>query len=490
MIKYQTKNWLTASHIIVYAFIIGTIGCAKKIEEDVSIQDRVQTSLKQPSVAAVGIDISSFGANGDGKTDNYAAFQAAAAYAAEHKNITINFPAGTYYIAKYRTKKNDKIDHIWWKNCSGLKLIGQNGTKISMNGSFFRKLDYVTSGGALKSYTSGLSMWFYHCTNLEIRNIELTGNVQNTTRSPGADDASPSVTESNNYLLRFTMCDKVVINNIYVHHSESDGIKIGGDRINGVWTNSSNFKVTNLRSYNNARLGMSIGGLNKSYFKGCEFKYNGFTDGDYGRNDPAGGVDIEPGEFHNNDNIKFEACAFESNYSGHFLCTAPNTTSNITLLNCSIVTGIETPKTQGVTVLAKNVVIDGCIMKLGNRALKVTNPKRPGSTVKITNCKIECSDNVINSNSMEKDDNIIISNNQFTYTENVLTKNFITLQTKNLQFLDNTVFIPSAAIKSRPTGTHVLIQNAIISKGNMFYSDKSGVKPTVSYTGTKIVQDL
>ncbi|MEP7106545.1 MAG: glycosyl hydrolase family 28-related protein [Ferruginibacter sp.] len=492
MNKYKRRTVSGFLPMIAIAFIFAAISCTKQFEEDLLKDDQGQMSADEATQTRTEISIMDFGAVADGKKDNYLAFVAAAAYASAHENTTINFPAGKFYIAKYRTKKNDKITHIFWKNCKGLKIIGAPGTIVSVNGKFFRPLDYTTSAtGAKKSYTSGLSpFWFFHCTDLEIRNIEITGNVQNTTRDPGIDDDNPSVTESENNLLRFTKCDNVVVDQMYVHHAESDGIMISGDRINGKWINSTNFKVTNVRSYNNGRQGMSIGGLSRSNFKSCEFNYNGFTDGKYGRNDPSGGVDIEPGEFHNNSRIKFEDCAFENNFGGHFLCTAPNTTNNITLLNCSILTGIETPKLAGITVLAKNVIIDGCIIKLGTRSLKITNPKKTGSTVKIINCEIEGSDNCITSNSLDLTDNIFISNNQFSYTKDVLTKNFLALQTKNLQFLNNKVFIPASAIRSRPRGTHVLVENAIISKGNLFYTEEPAVKPRVSYIGTTLVADL
>jgi hypothetical protein len=361
-----------------------------------------------------------------------------------------------------------------------------------MNGSFFRPFDYATSStAAKKSYTSGLSpFYFVYCDDVEIKNLEITGNVQNTTRADGIDENNPSVTESESILLRFTKCNDVKINSVYLHHAESDGIMISGDRIDGKWVNSTNFNITNVRSHHNGRQGMSIGGLSQGYFRNCEFKYSGFTDGSYGHNDPAAGVDIEPGEFHNTDNIKFENCIFENNYGGHFLCTAPETTSDVTLLNCTVFTGVETPKPQGVTVLANNVLIDGCLMKLGSRSLKVTNPLRAGSTLTVTNSVIESSGNCIFTNSLNDSDRITITANKFFYNNNVLSTNFIALQTKNLQFLDNSVYIPAAALRSRPTGTHVLVQNAIISKGNKYYSDDSTIKPRVNYSGTHVVDDL
>jgi hypothetical protein len=489
MKKTNTSFSSLSMRLIAFAVMFVSINSCKKINEDDPLK---QPTVESFAVARVVKSITEFGAVGDGKKDNYQAFVSAAAYASTHPNTTINFPAGTFFIRKYRTIKNDPITHIFWRNCKGLKIIGTTGTIISMNGSFNRPLDYVTTATkAKKSYTSGLSPFhFFHCTDLEVRNIEITGNVQNTTRAKGIDVNTPSVTESESNLLRFTKCADVTVDNMFLHHAESDGIMVSGDRINGVWTNSTNLNFSNVKSFNNGRQGMSIGGLTGGTFTNCKFNLNGFTDGTYGHNDPAGGVDIEPGEFHNNDNIKFENCAFESNYGGHFMCTAPNTSSGVTLLNCSILTGIETPKLTGITILAQNVVVDGCTIKLGTRSLKFTNPKKTGSTVTVKNCLIECTDNALVSQSLDATDNLIISNNQFNYKRNVMTKNFLTLQTKNLQFLNNKVYIPAAAIKSRPTGTHVLVQNAIISKGNRFYSNDPAVKPTVSYTGTRTVADL
>ena len=486
----QSKTTLVVLRVLLFAITFNTISCTKDIDKELLARNlwagKPTVKVKNTTVKS----ITSFGAIGDGKADNYQAFVDAAAYASSHPNTTINFPAGTYYIAKYRKIQNDPIDHIWWRNCKGLKLIGAPGTKISFNGNFFRSLDYTVSDGSKKGYVSGLAFWFEHCTDLEIRNFEMTGNVQKTRRAPGVDVNNPSVTESQNIMLRFTMCDQVIIDNIYAHHAECDGLKIGGDRINGVWINSTNFTVTNVRSYNNGRLGMSIGGLDNGYFKNCDFKNNGFTDGDYGHNDPAGGVDIEPGEFHDNDNIKFESCNFENSYGSHFMCTSPDLTKNITLLKCTIKTVTETPKTQGITILAENTIIDQCTFKLKSRVMKFTNPLKPGSTIKFMNSLIETSGNCWTTNSLNMKDKVIMSGNQINFTENSMTKNVIQLQMANMQFLDNKIFIPAAALKSRPNGTHAVIQNAIISKGNRFYSNDPAVKPTVNYTGTKTVADL
>jgi hypothetical protein len=275
-----------------------------------------------------------------------------------------------------------------------------------------------------------------------------------------------------------------------LHHAESDGVTISGDRVNGVWTNSTNFAFTNVRSYNNGRNGMSVGGLSFGTFTDCEFKNSGFTGGTYGFNDPAAGVDIEPGAQHFCRDITFDTCTFEGNYGNHFITSYPTTTQNISLLNCMISTTVETPRLQGITILAKNALIDGCAFLLGTRAMKFTNVATPGSTVILRNSTIQCADNCINSVSMSLIDSLLIEDNQFTYTEDILTVNFISLVVKKLSFLNNDVFISEAAVLSRPTASHCKIEQAIISSGNDFHTENPLVDVDVSYTGTTTVNDL
>jgi len=133
MKKLKTNASFAIMNVMAFVFIICTISCQKKIEEEILDQARVPTAAKNVALRSAAISITDFGAVGDGETDNYQAFVDAAAYAAKNDNTTINFPAGTFYIAKYRKRKNDPITHIFWKYCKGLKIIGKKGTKISVN---------------------------------------------------------------------------------------------------------------------------------------------------------------------------------------------------------------------------------------------------------------------------------------------------------------------------------------------------------------------
>lgn len=437
------------------------------------------------TVKAITVNISFFGGVPDGTTDNYYPFKLAAQYAEANPNTTINFSTGTYYIAKYRTVKNDTTDHIMWNNCIGLRLVGVVGTKISMNGSFLRLLDYVTAGCARKSYTTGLSpFWFTNCRNLIIKNMEVTGNVQNTTRNPGINPENPSVTEGSSIMLRFTKCDTVLVDSMYLHHAESDGMTISGDRISNIWYNSTQFIVRNTRSWNNGRQGMSIGGLTGGYFYKCNFSYTGFTGGTYGFNDPAAGVDIEPGEFHFTDNIKFDSCYYIGNRGAQLNVSYPATTSNVTILKCSF-SGQADEKPQGITILARYSLVDSCFISLGNRDFKINNSAKLGATIGIRHSTIETTQTCINTSSSSFLDSCVISDCQINFVSNTMSQSFLQLRMSNLKFLANTIFASPAAIASKPTGAHCDIENAIASVGNVF---SAGLRR--DYTGTITVNDF
>lgn len=435
--------------------------------------------------SAEAIDITAFGGIGNGIFDNYYVFKVAAAYAASHPNTTLTFPAGTFYIAKYESYKNDTINDIKWDSCIGLKIIGTTGSIISTNGTFARLLNYVTpTSCAKKSYTSGISPFlFYNCRNIEVRNLEITGNVQNTTRVAGKDINNPTVTEGNNVLLNFERCDTVLVDNCYLHHAESDGITISGDRVAGIFINSKHFTITNTRSWHNGRQGMSIGGLDTGYFYKCDFSYTGFTDGSYGHNDPAAGVDIEPGEFHTTSFLTFDSCYFTGNYGAQINLSYPTTSNHVTLLKC-VLTGQGNEKTQGITMLGRSTLIDSCFISIGNRDIKVTNSAKPGATIGIRNSTIESSGTWINTSSSNMTDSVVIEGNNISYVTSTMGSAFIMLHTNNLKFQNNTIYASSTAIASKPIGSHVFIQNAIISSGNVF---ATGLR--VDYTGTTTVAD-
>ena len=124
------------------------------------------------------IHVAIFGAVGDGATDDYQAFRDIVDYTNHRGGGSVNFESGaTYWIDKHCSDPaGDGRENLILTDCKGLTING-NGAKININGNFDRSVQTIF----------GLSgFWIKDCNNVEIRELEIDGNVQDTTNSSGA----------------------------------------------------------------------------------------------------------------------------------------------------------------------------------------------------------------------------------------------------------------------------------------------------------------
>jgi len=431
--------------------------------------------LKQASDTK--INVKTFGAKGDGVTDDYNALIAAANFMTHKGSGTLFFPKGTYFIKTYKTTGKQYAD-IEFTNCTGLNVIGDHAV-ISVNGNFKRTKDFEAgSHGNGNSYTNAIIPFlFTKCKNVLIQGFEMNGNVNQMTRDE-------HLAEGRAHLILLNECDNVVLRDLYLHHAQSDGIYI-----TGVDKPSFNVKIYNVTSSNNARQGMSITGLSGGEFVNCKFISTGVTQGNYGFHPPGAGVDIEPRTFkdYKTGNVVFTNCTFADNTGGQFICTSPQKTSNVVLRNCIVKAGANSSK-YTMILSAVNINIDSCNIECLNGDIYAKG-KYNGSSVNINNCTIKSNFSGIVAKPSDDTDTLNINNNTLICTAtDGLKAYFPYLVLKNVTFINNKIFIPSAIVGSKRQTS--LIQNAIVSKGNKFYSDKNNVKPVVSYTGTSSVNDL
>jgi hypothetical protein len=420
------------------------------------------------------IDIKHFGAKGDGVSDDYPAFRAAADYINEKGGGTLVISNGTYFLAPYYTKENPVAD-IVFRNCRNLNIIGKNAV-ISVNGKFHRGMDRVSHNYKYSTTKAVIPIRVIDSKDVTISGIEINGNVDKMTRDRG-------VVEGGGYLVWIQQCENVTIFDMWLHHAQSDGIYIGGGDKPTV-----NLKISNCTSSNNARQGLSITYLYNGFISHCRFLNTGITDGSYGRHSPAAGVDIEPNLVSNKTGkIVLDSCYFENNLGGQFLCTSPKSTSNVILRNSKLFAK-ESKSDYQVILAADSVLVENCEMDLGKGTLWPTWRRLPGSNVTISKCVIKSSYRGIVSSSINEKDTVTITNTSLIFTGDTLKSYFPYLQTKNLSFLNNKIYIPSSSIKSKGGATS-LVQNALVSKGNKFYSETPATKPKVSYSGTREIKD-
>ncbi|MEJ7677595.1 MAG: glycosyl hydrolase family 28-related protein [Segetibacter sp.] len=250
------------------------------------------------------ISIKQFGAKGDGITNDYPAFLAIAKYINRKGSGNIFIPKGIYYIGVFYNKVNENKD-IEFTNCNNLKIIGDHAT-IILNGQFKRTADYRNKKYWYSYARTIIPLSFNNCTNVEVEGLEINGNVSQITRDS-------NVVENQGYLLMLNNCENVEIKNMFLHHSQTDGIYIIGTN-----SNSKNVNMSNVISANNGRQGMSVIGLLNGKFDHCQFINTGITGGVYGYHSPTAGVDIEPHPETVVEKILFLHCIFKNNKGGNF----------------------------------------------------------------------------------------------------------------------------------------------------------------------------
>ena len=278
------------------------------------------------------VSVKSFGARGDGLTDDYDALQAAATYICGHPGKTLLFPAGTYRIGRYRItggRDANTVRNIRYTECKNVTIRGV-GAKIDVKGDFRRSADSA-AGAAPQSYRNGVIPFeMVNSSDFVIEGFELNGNVDRMSRDSG-------VGEGSNAGILTTNCSRYTIQDVYVHHFPTDGITLGGNSEIA----DRDAVVRRVIAAHNARQGLSIIQVRGATVSGSTFKLTGRTDGAYGNHAPSAGVDVEPVRAPPEEDLKtgailFDDCRFEDNLGIQFVSGWPDKVDRVTVQNSRV----------------------------------------------------------------------------------------------------------------------------------------------------------
>ena len=386
-------------------------------------------------------NVKDFGAVGDGKTDDYSALLKVVDFINSKGTGEVYFPDGTYYIAEYHDGKNDLQD-LQFKNCDSLYIHGSNAV-ISVNGNFNRSVTKDDGKHKRSNITAIVPLKINHCKNVTIENLEFNGNVDKMTRDAG-------VVEAASHLLIILESQNVSLTNLFLHHSQTDGIYIKG-------STTKNITGKSITSSNNARQGMSIIELTDATFTSCKFINTGITEGKYGKHAPGAGVDIEPNTRKQKvNNIRFTGCLFENNSGSQFVCSAPVISKNIFFNNCVFNSGIKSSK-YSIIVNASNVVFEGCSFDCKNGAIYPVWHRDSVSSI-FKRCNIKSNNSGFIAVNTFKISTVIIDGCVLEYTGTETVKSFFPyIRMQNLSFTNNVVQIPKQYQKT--IGTSTLIES-------------------------------
>ncbi|MEO6330415.1 MAG: right-handed parallel beta-helix repeat-containing protein [Ginsengibacter sp.] len=287
-------------------------------------------------------DIKSFGAKGDGKTNDHKAFQKAAAYFNDRGGIgKLIISKGIYIIGK-QTFTGGKLnkpayegeDVLHFANVKNLQITGTAKSILKYKdslrfGAFFPNtgLPYEHTNNSFldNSYAAviGSCIFFDNCSEVSVVNLTIDGN-NNSQVIGGFFNSGGRQLPHYGIFIKNSM--NVTICNLIVHHMALDGICVS-NKINLL---KDSVRILNSAFEYNSRQGLSWIGGNDLLVKNCKFNNTGkaaFSSA------PGAGVDIEA-EVGPIKNGNFSNCAFINNTGLGVVAEAGNS-SDCTFTNCT-----------------------------------------------------------------------------------------------------------------------------------------------------------
>jgi Pectate lyase superfamily protein len=431
------------------------------------------------------INVKDYGAIGDGVADDYEAIQKAVAIINQKKGGNLVFPKATYRINKILDRRpvTGSGDNFQFTDCNNLIIEGNN-SKIDSNGQFTRTNDYDNGDGTYYySYLSSIGFSFNNCSNFTLRNIELDGNADKTTK------AFASLYEGFSNGIAMFKCFDFTLENIFAHHYHVDGFVTYG----GPADLTERGVINNCKFWNNGRQGASPTCSRHLTFNSCSFNYTGQT-GLYGSHSPTAGVDIEPDiQNSQNGNIYFNNCEFKDNLGFQFICSNQNSTPNpILLIGCHF-ESFEGNPYNGVHCWAKYTQFLNCtyldapiVPGYGNGNIDIYT--------EIVGCKITSTKffatQIAPGTPLNK--TIFRNNNFYLLSPAPLGYGHIYLQSEGVIFEDNTIFVSATEHDGGVYTINSLLQNAKSIKNNRWVTDLTTPNKffTISYSGSNVENEI
>ena len=268
-------------------------------------------------------NIKEFGAKGDGKTNDQAAFEKAAAYFNERKGKgKLIISKGIYLVgvqddyAKTQSNAFAGRNVLDLRDCSDFILDGRGAVIKYRDSLRFGAFDpntgksFSTSSARFTQFkfsaSIGFPVYLKNCKNITLRGVEIDGNQNGMILGGKFGDNGFQLAHDGIFI---DNCTYVSIDGVNVHHMGRDGIQIVNLTPQGKSTPDQHITISNSIFEYNARQGLSWTAGSGLKVKNSKFNHTG-----RGRfaSAPAAGVDIEAERGIITNGI-FENCEFFDN---------------------------------------------------------------------------------------------------------------------------------------------------------------------------------
>ncbi len=289
-------------------------------------------------------DIKSFGAKGNGITNDHDAFiKAAEFFNKRGGNGKLLIPKGLYLVGKQVFNKNTKAkpvyegqDLLHLRKVNNFTIEGSLGNLIKYKDSMrFGAFEPATGKAHLHGSNyfvdppfkaqPGIAITIDSSSNVRIINVNLHGNAQNLSKGGVYGDVGIQLEHTGIYI---SNSKNVTVDKVSVVHFGLDGITIANAPSKN--TELDGMIVTNSRFEYNGRQGLSWTGGNDLTVSNSKFNHTGMGSL---YSPPGAGVDIEA-EVGPVKNGKFENCEFINN-KGCGLVAHSGTSSDCTFIKCT-----------------------------------------------------------------------------------------------------------------------------------------------------------
>ncbi|RZK45377.1 MAG: hypothetical protein EOO59_21190, partial [Hymenobacter sp.] len=335
-------------HSIYYQRISWFLGCLLVLggSPKASAQATLHKDLKKD-----------FGAVGDGRTDDQAAFQKAAAFFNQRARTpagagraVLRIPKGVYRVG--HPGPGDLGDLLHLSGCRNLTIAGDDSATTEIR--YADSLRYGTFDPATHAYyepptaffadwgwgvRGGTAIVLQGCDNVEVTNLTLNGNSTHLLVGGHWGDTGIQLAFDGLFV---SDSRRIRLRRLAVHHFGRDGIQVLNHLVKSldepaqeaIWLADSRFDY-------NGRQGLSITGVNGLLATNCSFSHTGRvvipTLGRPLYSNPGAGVDVEPeGGFVAN--VRLDRCRLVDNagqglVSDRYGNGAP-TVKNVVVANC------------------------------------------------------------------------------------------------------------------------------------------------------------
>jgi|GEM_PF-1432117 len=296
--------------------------------------------------------IKSFGAKGDGKTNDHQAFvNASLFFNARNGNGKLVIEKGTYLVGSQTFIKNNPDKYagaftgdavLNFMNCKNLDVEGKQGSILKFNKGlrqgtfspetgepFIHQFKDIYNRKEYRGYrsTAGIAVKISNCDNVTLNGLTLDGNMDELTLG-GTWGIGENPYELEHYGVYILDASHIHLSNLYIHHFAVDGICI----INkGQERKTVGITISDTRVNYPGRNGLSwVGGDSVSVYRSA------FENSARGKisESPAAGMDIEVENNSFCTNGLFEDCRFTGSKGSAITSGSKEKSRNMLFKNC------------------------------------------------------------------------------------------------------------------------------------------------------------